>query len=151
MAEVDANDLFATYEASIPALPVGNKVHYFVSAEANSEIRIRPMPAPEGWWSYKVVRASLGLDEANATSPWRALYPNRQGDDMPGTQHAQAHSVPSDLAQRQGNKFACSTTECCPKEPNAFFSMPAPWHRGLIVTLTTVHGTRWTERLMVRE
>ena len=43
------------FAGNIPAQPVGTKVFYFVSAEANSgKSGNRPMPAPAGHWSFKV-------------------------------------------------------------------------------------------------
>ena len=154
MAEVDANDLFATYEASIPALPVGTKVHYFVSAEANSgKSGSRPMPAPEGWWSYKVVGASLGLDEANATSPWRALYPNPAKAmtclelNMPKPTACQVT-----LHNSLGQQVRMLHEGVLPQGTQRLFLDASSLASGpYLVTLTTVHGTRWTERLMVQE
>ncbi len=43
------------WRADIPAQPDGQKVHYYIGAEANSGKRInRPLPAPEAYWSYDV-------------------------------------------------------------------------------------------------
>lgn len=154
MAEVDANDLFATYEASIPALPVGTKVHYFVSAEANSgKSGSRPMPAPEGWWSYKVVGPSLGLDEANATAPWRALYPNPAKAmtclelNMPKPTACQVT-----LHNSLGQQVRILHDGVLPQGTQRLFLDASSLASGpYLVTLTTAHGTRWTERLMVQE
>ena len=67
-----------TYVGTIPNQNAGTKVHYFISAEAVSgKEGNRPMPAPQGSWSFRVTGPSTGLHEqANASSPWSAVYPN---------------------------------------------------------------------------
>ena len=152
MMEASANDLYADYVADIPAQAEGTQVYYYVSAEANSgKSGARPMPAPEGWWSFRVLGESSSLDHVDATTPWQALYPNP----------ARAITcLELNLPQ---------ATECQITLHNAFGQQVALLHDGTLnrgvqrvflnaadlatgpyfVTLTTAQGTRWTERLMV--
>lgn len=138
--------------ADIPAQNAGTKVHYFVSAEANSgKMGSRPMPAPEGWWSFRVLGEASSLDDMSSASPWQALYPNP------------ARAITClELNMPQ-------PTECQITVRNAFGQQVALLHHGTLnrgvqrvflnaadlatgpyfVTLTTAQGTRWTERLMV--
>ena len=65
------------FAGAIPAQAAGTEIHYYVHAEATSgKTGTRPMPAPEGWWSFRVLGNVDGLDTPEASSPWRALYPN---------------------------------------------------------------------------
>ena len=65
------------FAGNIPAQPVGTKVFYFVSAEANSgKTGNRPMPAPAGHWSFKVLGGTDHIVRADDFSPWVAAYPN---------------------------------------------------------------------------
>ena len=152
MMEASANDLYADYVADIPAQAEGTQVYYYVSAEANSgKSGARPMPAPEGWWSFRVLGESSSLDHVDATTPWQALYPNP----------ARAITcLELNLPQ---------ATECQITLHNAFGQQVALLHDGTLnrgvqrvflnaadlatgpyfVTLTTAQGTRWTERLIV--
>ena len=128
------------------------QIYYYVSAEANSgKSGTRPMPAPEGWWSFRVLGESSSLNNVDATTPWQALYPNP----------ARAITcLELNLPQ---------ATECQITLHNAFGQQVALLHDGTLnrgvqrvflnaadlatgpyfVTLTTAQGTRWTERLMV--
>jgi len=152
MSETVASLLWSEYEANIPAQAEGTQVYYYVTAEANSgKTGARPMPAPEGWWSFRVLGASSSLDNVDATTPWQALYPNP----------ARAITcLELNLPQ---------ATECQITLHNAFGQQVALLHDGTLnrgvqrvflnaadlatgpyfVTLTTAQGTRWTERLMV--
>ena len=43
------------WSAQIPAQPTGTTVYYYIHAEANSgKTQVRPMPAPEGYFHFKV-------------------------------------------------------------------------------------------------
>jgi agmatine/peptidylarginine deiminase len=40
----------------IPAQSIGTRIYYYISATANSgKTQVRPMPAPDGWWSFEVL------------------------------------------------------------------------------------------------
>jgi hypothetical protein len=44
------------WEAAIPAQAAGTRVQYYVEGESVSgKIQVRPMPAPEGFWSFDVL------------------------------------------------------------------------------------------------
>ena len=44
------------WNASIPAQPQGTEIFYYISADAtNGKAQVRPMPAPQGYWNFKVL------------------------------------------------------------------------------------------------
>lgn len=69
----------AEWSASIPNISQdGTTVYYYVQAEANSgKTQVRPMPAPDGYWDFKVnytgVTGSINIETANQLL---AAYPN---------------------------------------------------------------------------
>lgn len=138
--------------ADIPAQSAGTTVHYFVTAEANSgKTGSRPMPAPEGWWSFDVVSEINGLDDPGSPSPWKALYPNPARD-----MACLELSIPK-------------ATDCAVTLHNSLGQTVRTLHSGVLqagiqrvfvdasslvpgpylVTFITTEGTRWTERLLV--
>lgn len=154
--EVVMNEGFVEggFFASIPAQPAGTTVFYFVTAQANSgKTGSRPMPAPEGWWSFDVVSEVNGLDEQGATSPWTALYPNPARAitclelNMP-----LATSCTISLHNTMGQLVQTVHEGTLGRGVQRVFLdagnlIPGPY----LVTLTTERGTRWTERLVIEE
>ncbi|MED5318600.1 MAG: agmatine deiminase family protein, partial [Bacteroidota bacterium] len=152
MTETIASLLWSEYEANIPAQAEGTQVYYYVSAEANSgKSGARPMPAPEGWWSFRVLGETSSLDNVAATTPWRTLYPNParaitclelnlpQATDCRITLHntfGQQVKLLHDGTLNRGVQRVFLNAATLPTGP-------------YFVTLTTEQGTRWTERLMV--
>lgn len=152
MTETIASLLWSEYEANIPAQAEGTQVYYYVSAEANSgKSGARPMPAPEGWWSFRVLGEASSLDNVAATTPWQALYPNParaitclelnlpQATDCQITLHnafGQQVTLLHDGTLNRGVQRVFLNAATLPTGP-------------YFVTLTTAQGTRWTERLMV--
>jgi agmatine deiminase len=63
------------WSAQIPAQAVGTTIYYYIHAEANSgKTQVRPMPAPEGYFHFKVIgSASLEtIEQLNFTK----IFPN---------------------------------------------------------------------------
>lgn len=63
------------WQGLIPPQPVGTLVHYYIYGEANTgKTQVRPMPAPEGYWTFEVLGETIGVDEINASIS--RIYPN---------------------------------------------------------------------------
>ncbi len=66
---------FDKYIAYLPVQPLGTQVYYYIKSAANNGKEMaRPMPAPEGYWSFKATLTS-------SVSPYevadlRPIYPN---------------------------------------------------------------------------
>lgn len=68
-----ATDLWTGY---IPAQPAGTQVFYYIQGQANSgKQQVRPMPAPEGYWKFKVL-GNISVEENNIGIFQRPAYPN---------------------------------------------------------------------------
>lgn len=67
-----------TWSASIPFQQGGTQVFYYVHAESNNgKEQVRPMPAPRGYWKFKVLEGPTGITENHLSF---ALYPNPTAD-----------------------------------------------------------------------
>jgi agmatine deiminase len=63
------------FEANIPIQSAGTTIYYYIHATANAGKTInRPMPAPEGYWTFKAVQSSSTRWEDIAKMS--AIYPN---------------------------------------------------------------------------
>ena len=64
------------WEAYIPAQSVSSIIEYYIEGESLSgKIQVRPMPAPAGFWSFKVLDVINGITEFTASTISR-IYPN---------------------------------------------------------------------------
>jgi agmatine/peptidylarginine deiminase len=63
-----------TWSGSIPYQQAGERVFYYIHAEAtNGKQQVRPMPAPEGYWKFKVSEELTGIQEQGLMV---TVYPN---------------------------------------------------------------------------
>ena len=73
---MSATDDVGNWMAAIPAHPAGTTLYYYIEGAATSgKVGARPMPAPDGWWSFEVINPTVGISEWDA-SPMAAAYPN---------------------------------------------------------------------------
>lgn len=64
------------WQAEIPAQPAGTSIYYYIEATANSgKTQTRPMPAPEGYWKFRILGEDLSSisEELIKIDP---IYPN---------------------------------------------------------------------------
>lgn len=65
------------WTASIPAHPFGTTIYYYIEAESNSgKIGTRPMPAPEGWWSFHITDPSTDVMSQTGGALFHPAFPN---------------------------------------------------------------------------
>ena len=63
-----------TWSSAIPFQQAGEKVYYYIHAGAtNGKEQVRPMPAPEGFWKFKVLSSPTGITENELSF---SVYPN---------------------------------------------------------------------------
>ena len=67
------------FNAQLPAAAAGTTYHYYISAEANSGKQgNRPMPAPEGFWSFDILTEVNGIEEwrSKNAAAFQPVFPN---------------------------------------------------------------------------
>ncbi|MCB0396625.1 MAG: agmatine deiminase family protein [Flavobacteriales bacterium] len=65
------------WAANIPAHPGGTTLYYYVQGEANNGKKLtRPITAPEGYWTFKVLGDPLGLTDPTTLVGMGDIYPN---------------------------------------------------------------------------
>lgn len=69
-----------TYSGQIPAQPAGTRIWYYVSATSVSgKTQVRPIVAPEGWWTFKVLQNSNAGLAFGENVFQQAAFPNPAG------------------------------------------------------------------------
>ena len=72
LSSIGGND----WEAFIPAHIAGTVIEYYIHGEATSGKQLnRPMPAPEGYWYFKVLGDDVSVNE-NSALEILPIYPN---------------------------------------------------------------------------
>ncbi len=65
-----------TWSGYIPAQPAGTQIFYYIQAQANSgKQQVRPMPAPQGFWKFKIL-GNTSIEENLAGVFNQPAYPN---------------------------------------------------------------------------
>ena len=144
---------FSEYSAIIPAQAEGTKVHYYVQAEANNgKTGARPMPAPQGWWDFRVMGEEVDQIRTPQDNPWGEVYPN------PASAITCLElnlATPTDCSvlihNSMGQTVQVLHQGILPGGLQRLFlnaqSLPSgPYHLSLI----TEEGRRWTKRLVVQ-
>ena len=68
------------FSQSIPAHPVGTVIEYYLSGESSSgKIQVRPIVAPEGFWTFRILGAAVGIEQISAVVV-NPVYPNPARD-----------------------------------------------------------------------
>ena len=66
---------------NIPAQPVGSTVYYYIKAKSFSgKIQVRPLPAPAGYWKFKVEQTTNVENLPQFDFALESVYPNPTGD-----------------------------------------------------------------------
>ncbi len=70
-----------SFAATIPMQPDGSEVFYYVAAEAESGKKgVRPMPAPAGFWKFRIGEPSVSVAEKPKTEGFLGeIFPNPAG------------------------------------------------------------------------
>lgn len=141
------------WSASIPAQPLETTVYYYVEANANSgKTGTRPMPAPDGWWSFNVNDASLGINEIEQNSPLLQAFPNPA---------AAITCIPLHLRQAAEGQLYLSNAlgqqiqmihsgDFRGGEQKYFFDAQGMAAGAYLLTLDLDTGERWSQHLMIR-
>lgn len=122
-----------TWSGSIPSQSAGSTVYYYIQAEAsNGKEQVRPMPAPEGFWKFKVLSNPTGISEAEVRI---GVYPNPTVDVVNVNTNLNVSSTALlfdstgklELAQSLGNG---NTTIDLSELANGIYNLVVEWEGG---------------------
>jgi agmatine/peptidylarginine deiminase len=141
------------WSANIPAQPAGTSLYYYVEAEANSgKTGTRPMPAPEGWWSFNVIDENVGIDEHFLDTPFLQAFPNPASAitciplDLPRASKGQLY-----LSNALGQKILVIHNGDINAGINKYFFDAQGMAQGAyILSLDFENGQRWSQHLMIK-
>jgi len=93
------------WEASIPAQMVGSIINYYIEGLSMSgKIQVRPMPAPQAFWTFEVLGPVSGIEEFSSTQINR-VFPNPAGSitciEVDALQSVKAHIGLCDMTGRE--------------------------------------------------
>ncbi|MCH1576769.1 MAG: agmatine deiminase family protein [Flavobacteriales bacterium] len=142
------------WTAAIPAQPEGTVVQYYIEGTSVSgKVQDRPMPAPEGYWQFRVGEVLVnGIAEAPSFAGFQPAFPNPAAAitcvPVQLSARAKGRLVLRDAAGRlvltlHEGPFAGGTSK--------YFLDAAPLTAGAYVLHLELEGRgTWSQRLMVR-
>lgn len=66
-----------TWGGQIPAQPAGTTVYYYIEATSvSSKTQVRPLPAPDAYWHFKVLQTSGSFETLSETCVFGDVFPN---------------------------------------------------------------------------
>ena len=149
MTATDAN---GNWGSAIPAQAQGTTVYYYIEAVANSgKTGNRPMPAPEGWWSFDVVGPAVGIAELDR-SPMAAAYPNPASaiTSIP-MEFLKATEGVLSVYNALGERVAILHQGTFPAGSQPYFLHAESYSTGAyLIVFEGSNGQRWSQRLMIK-
>ena len=147
------SDETENWSANIPSQPAGTTVYYYVEANANSgKMGTRPMPAPEGWWSFDVIDPSVSIVEQSVESPLLQACPNPAAAITCIPVHlSRASEGKLYLTNALGQKALMIHRGDFRAGPQKYFFNAEGLAQGAyLLTMDLVNGERWTQHLMIK-
>lgn len=142
-----------TWTAGIPAQPGGSEIFYYIHAQANSgKQQVRPMPAPDGYWHFRVLGTStVGIEENIANVFSASLFPNPSKGITCIPFHTdrplEGKIFVTDAA---GKVVEILYTGGFKQGESKFFVNTTNWAAGLYMVVAETNNGRITQKLIVR-
>lgn len=136
--------------ASIPAQVAGTQVYYYVEAIANSgKQQVRPMPAPQGYWSFKVLQ-SVSIHEI-LPDQLKAVYPNpSKGLTVIPMELNSEGELIVEITDALGRSIEKVYQGFVPKGAHQFFINSTHWSAGVYVIKMKSKYAEVCQKLLVR-
>ena len=158
--ETDYNEVAMTagmedmWSADIPAQPENTVVQYYVEGTSISgKVQDRPMPAPEGYWPFRVGEIVVnGIDAQPAFAGFQPAYPNpASAITCVPVELSRAAVGRIALRDGTGREVAVLFEGQLPAGVSKHFIDAAPLVPGAYVLTLEVEGRGlWSQRLMIR-
>lgn len=147
-----ASDANGNWSSTLPAQPLGTTVYYYIEGVANSgKTGTRPMPAPEGWWSFEVAGPAVGIAELDG-SPMASAYPNPASaiTSIPMEFRTATEGVLA-LYNALGERVAVLHQGTFPAGSQPYFLHAEALSAGAyLIVFEGAGGQRWSQHLMIK-
>ncbi len=146
MSEVGGN----TWTADIPAQAADTRVYYYVEGfAADGKVQTRPMPAPEGYWSFRVgAFVSVGEIDLGAFAP---AFPNPAGAitcvplNLNSTTNGSLR-----LLDVTGREIEVIKDGLFPRGESKYFFDASAYEAGMYLLSFEANGSRLTQRVVIK-
>lgn len=146
MSEVGGN----TWTADIPAQAADTRVYYYVEGfAADGKVQTRPMPAPEGYWSFRVgAFVSVGEIDLGAFAP---AFPNPAGaiTCVPLNLNS-ATNGSLRLLDVTGREIEVIKDGLFPRGESKYFFDASAYEAGMYLLSFEANGSRLTQRVVIK-
>ena len=142
------------WSAEIPAQEENSVVQYYVEGTSISgKVQDRPMPAPDGYWQFRVGEIVVsGMDAVAEFAGFQPAFPNpASAITCIPVELSRATSGRLVLRDATGRAVELLHTGVFPAGPSKYFLDAAPFNAGAYVLTLELEGRGiWSQRLMIR-
>jgi agmatine/peptidylarginine deiminase len=139
------------WTANIPAQPSGTRVYYYVHAQSNSgKQQTRPMPAPQGYWTFKVLGGGTGITHG-PIAHLSSVFPNpSRGITCIPVRSAEGGFARIEVMNAFGVMVSVPFDGRLPAGDSHHFFNSAMWPAGMYAVVLHGEGQVTTQRIVVR-
>jgi agmatine deiminase len=138
------------WTANVPAQNFGTKVYYYIHGQATTgKEQTRPMPAPEGYWMFRVLSELVNIEEGELAS-FEDLYPNPASSiTVVPMAFRQVQTGELAVFDIMGRKVMTVHQGSFPSGEKKYFFDASQLSTGLYVVRFSSKGTQISQRLVV--
>lgn len=139
-----------TWTADIPAQAADTRVYYYVEGfAADGKVQTRPMPAPEGYWSFRVgAFVSVGEIDLGAFAP---AFPNPAGAITCVPLNLNGSAAGSlRLLDVTGREIEVIKEGLFPQGESKYFFDASRYEAGMYLLSFEANGSRLTQRIVIK-
>ncbi|MBM3171814.1 MAG: agmatine deiminase family protein [Bacteroidetes bacterium] len=138
------------WETQIPWISGGNEVFYYISAQANSgKSQLRPLPAPQGHWKFKVFGSMHLPTEPSPFS--KPVFPNpSSGITVLPLQVQSSAPIEIEIQDLLGRKIQHWEPQTYPPGTQSLFFDTSNWRAGMYRIIFRQGNQKQEQKLMVR-
>lgn len=138
------------WETHIPWISGGNEVFYYISAQANSgKSQLKPLPAPQGHWKFKVFGSMHLPTEPSPFS--KPVFPNpSSGITVLPLQVQSSAPIEIEIQDLLGRKIQNWEPQTYPPGTQSLFFDTSNWRAGMYRIIFRQGNQKQEQKLMVR-
>jgi agmatine/peptidylarginine deiminase len=137
------------WSADIPQQSPGTKIYYYVEAQATSgKEQVRPMPAPDGYWMFKIL---LATDITNQISEKINIkYYNQNNNLNIYFTSQESHDIQIDLYNQMGTKLSTIVNGRCQHGVNQYSINTSNYATGIYFVRMKYGNQIFSEKVLIK-